>query len=66
LLHNKPRSLQWLGFLVLFYLLQGILQIFTPLLLIRIIGIMSTLFCILLFTAVIVSLKTQKRAAAKE
>ena len=66
LLHNKPRSLQWLGFLVLFYLLQGILQIFTPLMPVRIIGILSTLFCILLFTAVIVSLKTQNHHAAKE
>jgi hypothetical protein len=47
-------------------LLQGILLIFTPLLLIRIIGVMSTLFCMLLFTAVIVSLKTQKRLVAKE
>ena len=66
LLHNKPRSLQWLGFLVLFYLLQGILQIFTPLLFIHIIGIITTLFCVVLFTAVIVRLKTQKRLVAKE
>lgn len=66
LLQNKPRSLQWLGFLVLFYLLQAVLQIFTPLMLTRSIGLLSALFCTLLFTAVIVRLKKQKPYVAKE
>lgn len=66
LARNKPRNLQWLGFLVLFYLLNAILQIFTPLMLIRITGILSTLLCILLFTAVIVSLKKSNHHSAKD
>src|SRR5215207_1322199 len=60
LVQYKPRSRQWLGFLVLFYLLEAILQIFSPLRFTRMIGMFSALFCILLFTAVIVSLKKQK------
>ncbi|MES2624295.1 MAG: DUF2069 domain-containing protein [Pseudomonadota bacterium] len=66
LLRHSRRSLQWLGFLTLFYLLEAILQIFSPLLIARSIGILSTLFCILLFTAVIVSLKTPKHHAADQ
>jgi uncharacterized membrane protein len=66
LLQHKRRSLQWLGFLVLFYLLQAILQLFTPLMLTRIVGSLSTLFCIILFTAVIVSLKKHRHPVPKE
>jgi uncharacterized membrane protein len=66
LIRNKPRNLQWLGFLVLFYLLNAILQIFSHLMLIRTIGISSALLCILLFTAVIVSLKKQPHHPAKD
>jgi uncharacterized membrane protein len=66
LVKNKPRSRQWLGFLVLFYLLQAILQIFSPFQFTRVIGIFSALLCILLFTAVIVSLKKQHHRAAKD
>jgi uncharacterized membrane protein len=62
----KPRSRQWLGFLVLFYLLQAILQIFSPLQFTRAIGIFSALFCILLFAAVIVSLKKPNHQVAKD
>lgn len=60
LIRNNSRNLQWLGFLVLFYLLNSILQIFGSLMLIRVIGILTTLLCIVLFSAVIVSLKTRK------
>lgn len=66
LVRRKTRSRQWLGFLVLFYLLQAILQIFAPLRFTRVIGMFSALFCTLLFTAVIVSLKKQHRHAAKD
>ena len=66
LAQHRPRSRQWLGFLVLFYLLQAILQIFSPLGFTRVIGILSALLCVLLFTTVIVSLKTQHRHAAKD
>jgi uncharacterized membrane protein len=66
LVHHKPRSLQWLGFLVLFYLLQAILQLFSPMWFTCLIGIFSTLLCILLFTAVIVTLKTPNRHATKD
>jgi uncharacterized membrane protein len=66
LVQHKVRNRQWLGFLVLFYLLQAILQIFAPLPFTRVIGMCSALFCILLFTAVIVSLKRPHRHAKKE
>lgn len=54
--HDR-RALQWLGFLVLFYLLQGILQIFSPDVEVRLLGVLTTLFCIVLFTAAIVRLR---------
>jgi uncharacterized membrane protein len=66
LVQRKARSRQWLGFLVLFYLLEAILQIFAPLRFTRVIGMCSVLFCLLLFTTVIVSLKKPHRHAAKD
>jgi uncharacterized membrane protein len=54
--HNR-RALQWLGFLVLFYLLQGILQLFSPAAAIRWLGAFTTLFCVVLFGAAIVRLR---------
>ena len=55
----KSRNLQWLGFLVLFYLLEGILQIYSALILLQIIGVLTTLVCFVLFIAVIVKLRTE-------
>lgn len=66
LIQSQRRSRQWLGFLVLFYFLQAVLQIFSPRELTRAIGVVSALLCTLLFTAVIVSLKTPRRHAAKD
>lgn len=54
--HDR-RALQWLGFLVLFYLLQGILQISSPDLQVRWLGALTSLFCVVLFTAAIVKLR---------
>jgi len=57
LLRRNRRSLQWLGFLVLFYFTLGVLQAFSPQPLLRWIGLLLILFCALLFGAAIVSLR---------
>lgn len=57
LLRRNRRSLQWLGFLVLFYFMLGVLQAFSPQPLLRGIGLLLILFCALLFGAAIVSLR---------
>jgi len=57
LLRRNRRSLQWLGFLVLFYFTLGVLQTFSPQPLLRWIGLLLILFCALLFGAAIVSLR---------
>jgi uncharacterized membrane protein len=57
LLRRNRRSLQWLGFLVLFYFMLGVLQAFSPQPLLRWIGLLLILFCALLFGAAIVSLR---------
>jgi uncharacterized membrane protein len=59
LIRFKSRNLQWLGFLVLFYLLEGILQIYSALILLQITGVLTTLVCFVLFIAVIVKIRTE-------
>ena len=55
---GSRRTLQWLGFLVLFYFTAGVLQLFSPLLLQRWLGGLTVLACVMLFTAAIVLLRT--------
>jgi uncharacterized membrane protein len=55
------RTLQWTGFLVLFYFTQGVLQIFSAQPLQRWLGALTLLFCLVLFTAVIVTMRRGKQ-----
>ena len=63
LLRGKPRSLQWLGFLVLFLFTIGVLQVFSPAPASRLLGTVTILLCAILFVAAIVSLRYQRRSA---
>jgi uncharacterized membrane protein len=54
---RSSRALQWLCFLVLFYFTQGVLQLFSPGAAQRWLGALTILFCLVLFTAAIVSLR---------
>lgn len=56
-LKRHSRALQWLGFLVLFYFIQGVLQTFGASTLQRWLGILTLVFCLTLFTAVIVAVR---------
>ena len=56
-LKRNTRALQWLGFLVLFYFTQGVLQAFSAASLQRWLGALTLLFCLVLFTAVIVAVR---------
>jgi uncharacterized membrane protein len=53
--------MQWLGFLVLFYFLNGVLQAFSAAPLQRWLGALTLLLCLTLFTAVIVVIRRGKR-----
>lgn len=61
LLHGNPRSLQWLGFLVLFFFTVGILQVFSSVPTDRLLGLATILLCAILFAAAIVSLRHRRR-----
>ena len=63
LLKRSSRSLQWLCFLVLFFLMAGILQVFSPAPFIRALGVVTILLCAFLFPAAIVTLRRRRRAA---
>lgn len=56
-LKRNTRALQWLGFLVLFYFTQGVLQSVSATALQRWLGALTLLFCVVLFTAVIVVIR---------
>lgn len=60
---RQPRALQWLGFLVLFYFTHGVLQAASAAPLQRWLGILTLLLCVTLFTAVIVTLRTDRQRA---
>lgn len=57
----QPRALQWLAFLVLFYFTQGVLQSFSAEPLQHWLGAFTLLFCLVLFTAVIVAVRRDKQ-----
>ncbi len=55
------RPLQWLGFLVLFYFVQGVLQVSGTTPEYRWMGALTLVLCLALFTAVIVAVRRGKR-----
>lgn len=61
LLRHRPRALQWLGFLVLFYFLNGVLQAASAVPLQQWLGVLTVLLCVTLFTAVIVAVRASRR-----
>jgi uncharacterized membrane protein len=63
---NRPRALQWLGFIVLFYFTIGVLQMFSDSLLFRILGVLTTACCLSLFVTAIVTLRRQKSPALQQ
>ncbi|MGV3591021.1 MAG: DUF2069 domain-containing protein [Gammaproteobacteria bacterium] len=58
---HRPRALQWLGFLVLFYFMNGVLQAASAAPLYRWLGALTVLLCVALFTAVIVAVRGGRR-----
>lgn len=58
---RRPRALQWLGFLVLFYFLNGVLQAASAVPLHRWLGALTVLLCVVLFAAVIVAFRGSRR-----
>jgi len=58
---NK-RSLQWLGFIVLFLLVEGILQLFVPLLVYRVLGAANTFTCLVAFFIAIIGIRRPPEA----
>jgi uncharacterized membrane protein len=63
---NRPRALQWLGFMALFYFTIGVLQMFSDSQLFRILGVLTTVCCLSLFVAAIVTLRRQKLPAPQQ
>lgn len=59
LVRGSPRSYQWLCFLDLFFLTQGILLCFTPGRLVP--GIFETLVCLILFFSAIIFIRARQR-----
>lgn len=63
---RQPRSLQWLGFLLLFYLLAGILQAFNPLPILRMLGTCLTALALLMFVLLLTLMKSRKHQSSTE
>jgi uncharacterized membrane protein len=63
---NRPRSLQWLGFVVLFYFTTGVLQLFSASNLFRLLGLFTIACCLGLFVTAIVTLRRQRLARAPQ
>ncbi|MES2603526.1 MAG: DUF2069 domain-containing protein [Pseudomonadota bacterium] len=63
---RQPRSLQWLGFLLLFYLLGGILQAFNPLPILRMLGFCLTALAFLMFVVLLTLMKSRKPQSSTE
>jgi uncharacterized membrane protein len=61
LIQRQPRALQWLGFLVLFYFMNGILQAAGATPLQHWLGGLTVLLCVTLFAAVIVAIRGGRR-----
>lgn len=58
---GNRRTLQWLGFLLLFYLVNGILQAFNPTPVLRMLGAVLTLVSSGMFILVLLILKAPSR-----
>lgn len=56
--HNR-RTLQWLGFLLLFYLVNGILQAFNPTPILRMLGMTLALVSLVMFVLIVLALKNR-------
>lgn len=61
LLKRASRALQWLGFLVLFYFTNGVLQAASAEPAQRWLGVITLLLCLALFTAVIVAVRSTRK-----
>jgi uncharacterized membrane protein len=66
LLKLKSRALQWLGFLVLFYFTNGVLQASSAEPAQRWLGLVTLLLCLVLFTAVIVAVRSTRKIKQME
>lgn len=66
LLKLQSRSLLWLGFLVQFYFINGVLQASSAAPLPRWLGAMTLLLCVTLFTAVIVAVRSARKIKQME
>lgn len=60
-LKGSSRAIQWLCFVDLFFLVQGILLCFTPGRMIF--GLIETLICLLIFFSAIIFIRTSRNAA---
>lgn len=61
IIRRNPRALLWLGFLVLFYILNGVLQVASGSPALRWLGVVTLLLCLTLFTAVIVAVRSSRK-----
>lgn len=61
LLRLHSRTLLWLGFLVQFYFINGVLQASSALPVQRWLGALTLLLCLTLFTAVIVAVRSARK-----
>ena len=61
LLRLHSRTLLWLGFLVQFYFINGVLQASSALPVQRWVGVLTLLLCLTLFTAVIVAVRSARK-----
>lgn len=64
-LQHNPRTLQWLGFLVLFYFLNGVLQAASATPLLRWLGMLTVLLCVTLFATVIVAVRSGRNPSRR-
>lgn len=58
---GNRRALQWLGFLLLFYLVNGILQAFNPAPILRMLGTALAVISLAMFVLVLLILKVPSR-----
>jgi uncharacterized membrane protein len=66
LLKRQTRTLLWLGFLVQFYFINGVLQASSAATAQRWIGALTLLLCLTLFTAVIVTVRSARKIQQPE
>lgn len=66
LCHPQRRARQWLGFLLLFDLLAGIVQAFSPIGILRMLGMLTTLLALGLFVLVLLTMKSSTKNSSTE